>query len=474
MSDQVDLTNAVLQKAGVIEAPSTAAGGSSAPSFDPASVCEKYDLWSCNGKYYWKEDDCFREFGPQDIARSLRVAGYSRREIDDSTTGGKIPSQLDRILDHAVRFRAVAFAGEVAGHKAGVHGKGSKRYLITTSPVIIEPIEGECPIILEFLRVLLGEDGSMRFRLWLKFGFQALRNGRRQQGQCLVLCGPSGKGKGVLQSFIITPVLGGRSANPKKWLLDKDQFNTDLVGAEHLMVEEMPSSNRHDERVALAERIKEICVNHETRQRDMHSKGRSVNPLWRLSMSLNDAPENLRVFPPLIHGFKDKLMFLRTSSEEFLARYDAIEEGFQVFLGLVENELPAFADHLLALEVPEERKDRRYGVCSYVDPVIEDLIYQQEPQSFLLTLIDEMFGESLDFKDDGSGQLNPWTGSATDLKEKLTDSSSKGHTTARKILDSHVSHIGSLLGRLEEKFPERFSRDRDGKARAWTIQPPFS
>jgi len=474
MSDQVELTNAVLQKAGVIKAPSTAADGSSAPSFDPASVCEKYGLWSCNGKYYWRGGDSFLEFGPQDVARALRVEGFSRREIDDSTTGGKIPSQIDRILDHTVRVRAVAFAGEVAGHKAGVYGKGSKRYLITTSPVLIEPLQGECPIILEFLRVLLGEDGSLLFMLWLKFGFQAIRKSQRQQGQCLVLCGRSGKGKGVLQKLIITPVLGGRSANPKKWLLDKDQFNTDLVGAEHLMIEEMPSSVKYDDKVAMAERIKEICVNHETRQRDMHSKGRNVNPLWRLSMSLNDTPENLRMFPPLIDGFDDKLIFLRTSSESFLARYDAMEDGFRVFLRDVESELPAFAAHLLALVVPEELKDRRYGVRSYVDPEIAEMLYQQEPESFLLTLIDEMFGESLDFKDDGSGQLNAWTGSATDLKEKLTDSGSKGHISARKILDGHVSQCGILLGKLEKKFPERFARDRDGKSREWTIQPPSS
>jgi len=191
-------------------------------------------------------------------------------------------------------------------------------------------------------------------------------------------------------------------------------------------------------------------------------------------MSLNDTPENLRMFPPLIDGFDDKLIFLRTSSESFLARYDAMEDGFRVFLRDVESELPAFAAHLLALVVPEELKDRRYGVRSYVDPEIAEMLYQQEPESFLLTLIDEMFGESLDFKDDGSGQLNAWTGSATDLKEKLTDSGSKGHISARKILDGHVSQCGILLGKLEKKFPERFARDRDGKSRAWTIQPPSS
>lgn len=109
-----------------------------------------------------------------------------------------------------------------------------------------------------------------------------------------------------------------------------------------------------------------------------------------------------------------------------------------------------------------------------MDPTIEEMLFDQEPESLLLTLVDDvLFGPgSLDFREDGSGQLNPWKGSATELRDKLTDQDSKGFMTARKLLDGAAEVCGRLLGKLAKKFPERFSEKRTGKKRSWIIQPP--
>ena len=446
------------------------------PTFDPMEVIQKLDLWWKGSKYYFRRegDDGFSELNQAEIARFLRVDfGMDNKPWKDPA-GIMIPGQIDRLLNLVVKERFVDAVAAVAGKKAGVYDFGGGRLLVTSSPKLIEPAAGDCETILSFFTTLLGEDGSLRFRLWLKFGYEALRENRRRHGQFLVLVGPSGRGKSMLQSSIITPILGGREADPKKWLLGDEKFNEELIASEHLKVEEIPSSVRYDDRLTLGERIKELCVNHSQRLRGLHKSAVTVKPQQRLSLSMNDEPERLRCHPPLTGDLRDKELLLRTSNENFFARYDDEEGGPEIFLRAVEKELPAFAAHLLALQVPPSLHDRRYGLRSFVDPTIEEMLFDQEPESLLLTLVDDvLFGPgALDFREDGSGQLNPWRGSATELRDKLTDQESKGFMTARKLLDGAAEVCGRLLGKLAKKFPDRFSEKRTGKKRSWVIQPP--
>jgi hypothetical protein len=474
MSDQAKLTNDLLKKAGVIESSSDSPTG--APSgFDPMPIIEKLDLWWFNGTYYFRRqgDDKFTAMSRDDTSRMLRV-DFGLTNDKMKTPDGVIYGQIDQLLNHLLKERYVMVAANVGGVKAGRYDWGGGRVLVTSSPKVIEPLPGECETILDFIKTLLGEDGGQRFLLWLKFGYEAVKNQCPRPGQCLVLAGLSGKGKGILQTYIISRILGGRHADPKKWLSGAEKFNEELIQSEHLKIEEIPASVRHDERSALGERIKELCVNHTQSLRGMHKSSVTVQPQQRLSMSLNDEPEKLKCLPPLTLDFRDKLLLLKTTSEDFFERYDnETENALTLFLRAVDKELPALATHLIALEVPQSLRDRRYGVRSYIDPEIEERLFELEPESLLLTLIDDcLFPSSLDFKEDGSGELNPWKGSATELREKLIADNFPQFRTARKLLDCAVSECGKLLGKLGKKHPDRFSESRTGKKRSWVIQPP--
>lgn len=446
------------------------------PILDPKDVIEKLDLWWKGSKYYFRRegDDGFSELNQAEIARFLRVDfGMDNKPWKDPA-GALIPGQIDRLLNHVVKFRYVDAVASVAGVKAGFYQDGGARLLVVSTPKLIDPVPGECETILSFLQTLLGEDGSLRFRLWLKVAYEALRDNQRRHGQALVLCGPSGKGKSVLQTKIITAVLGGREADPKSYLSEKTDFNSEMIASEHLKIEEVPSSVGYDKRLTLGERLKELCVNHSQRLHEKNKVAVTVKPQWRLSISLNDEPERLKCLPPLTPDFRDKLLLLGTGKEDFFQRYDGEADPLGCFLSAVAKELPAFCAHLLALEIPETLKDRRYGVRSHVDVTIEELMFEQEPEALLLALVDEvLFGPTcLDFKNDGSGDFNPWEGSATDLRDKLTDQDSKGYMSARKLLDGAAEQCGKLLGKLENKFPDRFHQKRTRKKRCWIIQPP--
>ena len=461
------------------EHPLPAGAVATQPVFDPMEVIKKLDLWWKGSKYYFRRDgdDGFSELNQAEIARFLKVDfGLDNKPLKrpDDPAGGMIPGQIDRVLNHVVKVRYVDFVASVAGHKAGFYDYGNVRLLVTSTPKLIQPVEGHWETIMGFLMTLLGDDGSLRFRLWLKFGYEALRENQRRHGQALVLCGPSGKGKSVLQSKIITAVLAGREADPKSYLSGKTDFNSELIASEHLKIEEIPSSVRYDDRLLLGEKLKELCVNHSQRLHEKNKVAGTVKPQWRVSISLNNEPERLKCLPPLTPDFRDKLLLLKTTDEDYFARYDGETDPLDVFIQAVERELPAFCAHLLSLEVPETLKDRRYGVRSYVDVDIEEQLFEQEPESLLLALVDDvLFGPTaLDFKDDGSGEFNPWEGSATELRDKLSEQGTKGFMTARKLLDGAAEQCGKLLGKLEKKFPERYHQKRSGKKRSWIIQPP--
>ncbi len=479
MSEQTAKTNALLRKKKVLSPEPEPSGGAVAPSFEVVPIVEKLDLWWQGGKYYFRRAgaDGFSELNQAEITRFLKVdfgLGNRPMERPDDPAAARIPGQIDRVLNYVVTHRYIDVVASVAGMKAGFTEQNGFRLLNMTSPTLIEPQAGDCSTILEFIETLLGEAGSLRFLLWLKVGFEALRDSQRRPGQCLVLCGKSGKGKSVLQDVIITGVLGGREADPKSYLLGKTDFNSELISAEHLKVEEIPSSVRYDERVTLGERIKEMCVNHTDRLHAKNRPAQTVKPQRRLSLSLNDEPERLRSLPPLTTDFRDKLLLLKTTDENFFSRYDGIEGGFEVFRDAVKQEMPAFSAHLLAMVVPEHLRDRRYGVRSFVDPEIEEMLFDQEGESILLSIIDEVaFGSSSNLCfDNETGTFTPWEASSTEVVEKLTDQGVKGYTTARKLFEGSADKCGQLLGKLAKKFPNRFEKGRSGARRFWIIKPP--
>ena len=115
----------------------------------------------------------------------------------------------------------------------------------------------------------------------------------------MALAGPAGCGKSLFQS-IITETLGGRVAKAARYMQGGTDFNGDLFEAEHLALEDEFMSARISDRLQLGASIKNFCVS--TRKQSCHRKNRQAVTLpawWRVSITLNDDPEAMRVLPPL-------------------------------------------------------------------------------------------------------------------------------------------------------------------------------
>ena len=334
------------------------------PTIDPNTILDELGLYWLNGSssYFLRRNGRFLELGIAETRRKLRVLGFRSRP--DSEGGEKV-SELDRILDAATERHVVDLAVSIGGTAAGVYDMPGGRVLVRESPRLITPNPGSYDRILDFLCGLLGHTQTDYVLSWLKLAYQALLAGERRPGQCLIIVGPPDCGKSRIQHQIITPLLAGRSADPKSFFFGRTDFNAELVGAEHLLIEEVPASTRHEDRQFFGERIKEIVANDTHR---LHKKNRdavTVCPFWRLSITVNNNPEKLRSLPPLTDDLAEKIIFLEAKPcPEFWTKFERFPDPRGAFREAVARELPAFADFLLKMKIPEDLVGRRYGVRS--------------------------------------------------------------------------------------------------------------
>lgn len=355
--------------------------------------------------------------------------------------------------------------GRWPGWHAGIHRVQNTNILVTTSPTIITPAQGQWPVLSKLLDGMLVDDDlpqQATFFGWTKVGFEALAAKERRPGQALVLAGPAGCGKSLLQN-VLTHVWGGRSAKPYQYMTGGTGFNRDLFTGEHLMVEDEVPSSDYRSRRNFGSKIKDVTVNATQR---LHQKFRDaiiLEPFWRLTVSVNDEPENLMVLPPIDESMADKIILLKVRKGPMPMPTNTDPQR-QKFWSTLMAELPAFLHWLSEWQVPEELRDERYGVVAFHHPELLRAIDDLAPETRMLGLIDdELFVL-------GPGSAKPWTGTARQLEKKLVEADFASAREARRLFSFNTA-CGTYLARLQQKFPVRVSsRTRKG-VRFWTINP---
>jgi len=394
------------------------------------------------------------------VSRKLRASGVSRNRPD----GCQVSPLDERLLDIQERFD-VHYAGPLAGYRAGIYTVGEKRILVTESPRLVPPVQGDWPILAKLIAGLLVDgdcDQRPYFYGWLKVAVEALAKGGIRPGQTLALCGPKDCGKSLLQN-LLTVLLGGRSAKPYQFMAGQTTFNADLFEAEHLQIEDDQSSTDIRARRNFGTSIKALCVNDTQR---LHDKGRrafnGLRPFWRVTITVNDEPENLMVLPPLDDSLEDKLMLLRAFRRPMPMPTDSNEER-DAFMATLRGELPAFVHFLMTWVIPEELRSNRFGVTHYHHPELVEAIDSLAPEQKLLLLLDgELFT---------TPAAGPWHGTAAELEMRLTGMDSRCAHEARKLL-SWSTACGVYLGRLAKRMKERIEYTHNPDSRKWTIRPP--
>jgi hypothetical protein len=408
------------------------------------------DFWATNDRDGWIR------IRASDVRRWLLERGFRGRPKDDENV-----SEVDSLLTAIQRGNDVDYAGPLAGYQAGVYQINGSRILVKDSPVLIVAVPGDWPLLRGIVRNMLGDYQEAFFFGWLKVAIESMAASKFRVGQALTLAGPKDCGKSLVQQ-LITIMLGGRAAKPHRYMSGATPFNADLFGSEHLMVEDEEPSTDIRARRNFGTKIKEICANTVHSCHAKHRSALSLTPFWRVSISVNDEPENLMILPPVDESLTDKLIILKAGRHPMPMATTTDEERAQ-FMDALKSELPHFAHFLFDWQIPADLVSQRYGITHYQHPEILMALGTLAPETRLLELIDsELFG---------SAAPGSWEGTASELERKLTADNSRVRREAGKLF-SFAAACGTYLGRLQKLYPDRFESAHGRTGNRWSIDPP--
>jgi hypothetical protein len=386
----------------------------------------------------------------------LLKAGFSDKEFIGPL------NQLQAIFYRTQTECSVDYAGPLAGHRCGLYRtRAGGRVLVTSEPNLeVFEVPKSDKITLpqhwdRFLSELFSPDPEQipYVMAWLKCARESLLQQDWRPGQTLVLAGPSGSGKSFFQ-HLITEFLGGRGADPYRYMMGLTSFNADLSKAEHLLIEDRAASTDIRTRRRFGTMIKEFTV---CMEMSIHPKGREavVLPVYhRLTISVNDEAENVMLIPPLDDSLLDKLSLFRCG-------YAQLSEDRKENWDNLTKEIPMLAAWLHRWRVPKNMVDPRYGVRAYQNRTLFDLLSELSPEQRLANLIDEVLFVK---------EIGPWTGTAEQLEQTLYRSAFSFQV--EKLLH-FSSACGVYLARLALKWPSRFEARKTGDHKTrWIIRAP--
>jgi hypothetical protein len=392
----------------------------------------------------------------EDVVRRLAQQGKRRKPLEAESI-----SEIDSLLVALQNSHDVDYADSLAGFKQGVYIINLHRILVRDSPKLIQPKPGDWVCLQTIIANMLGKEQALYLFGWLKVAVEALYNSKIRVGQALTLAGPRDCGKSLLQS-LITEILGNRSHKPHRYMSGQTPFNSELFGAEHLIIEDEEASTDIRARRNFGTKIKEICANLTQSCHPKHRTALHLTPFWRLSISVNDEPENLMILPPIDDSLVDKLIILKASKHP-MPLPTATDKQREIFMNTLRGELPAFIHFLLHWTIPESLVSERYGITHFHHPDILQALGVFSPENRLLEIIDaELFN---------SVAPGSWQGKASELERALTADDSKVKREASKLLNFQAT-CGTYLGRLEKLHPDRFERRNTNKGTRWTVNPP--
>lgn len=246
------------------------------------------------------------------------------------------------------------------------------------------------------------------------------------------------------------------------YLQGRTDFNSELFGAEHLILEDGSASTSHMARSALGAGIKTIAVN---KIHQCHGKRRDIInlcPRWRLSISLNNEPERMMILPRLSNDVSDKIILLRAIRHPMPARTETADEKAAFWERLM-DELPGYLHWLeTQFEIPKGWVSLRFGIREFHHPELMEALDELSPAFALLELIDQLepWGKA----------SNEWEGTATELRQLLI-ADDRTRKDGDRLLN-WTNACGQYLGELAKMKPLRVQNARTKDRREWRICAP--
>jgi hypothetical protein len=385
------------------------------------------------------------------------------------------PKSIAAIVRYSEMNFEVDYSGALAGKMPGYYEDNGIKYVVRSGPKLAEPCEGPWPLLRALIEGLLVKSESPEvgkaqwdtFHGWMLNTQTALRDGRRSPQQALCIAGPVDCGKTWLQK-VITLMIGGRGAKTHRYYSGKTDFCAEIATNEHHMIDDdfMPSDMKS--RLAFGSMLKQFTVSTDTVS--IHPKGVDATNLpvfCRVSITVNDQVESLMTLPPLNADIADKICLLKATRFEFPLPIFTAEEK-EAVNNAIRAELPGYFYWLATeFELPEERKDRRFGVNHYHHPLILARMGDCAPEIAYLHLIAHFYGRPAE----GATMPPEITDTAEGFRTTLLGAQDRYVSgEAQKLVGFSTANSSTYLKRLAKKFPNEVFKKKTEKCNKWAIK----
>jgi len=435
------------------------------------SVTDGVLFAAMENKYYRRvAGGTWEGFSQGDTRLHFRMMG-----LRDIVARGEAVSPVDAAIHRIQETQVVQYAGPLAGHKSGLREVNGVKILVTKDPVFPAPARGVFPVTRALLDNMFEWNSEQcNFLLgWLKYGYESYHYGKHRPGQIVAIAGEKDSGKSFIQGVLFTECFGGRTADPMRYMSGRSDFNSDLAAAEHLMIEDAVASTKLDVRRHFGSVSKQFAVN---MKHSIHGKfvnALTLDPRWRVSITLNKEPENICGLPPLDESLEDKLALLLADKKPMPMPVSTLDEK-EAFARTIRAEVPALCHWLLGWSPPAGQACPRFGVVAYHHPVMLEALQDQAPEIKLMALIDRCPVFKLAQGRDG---LPAWGTDAVrvtaeEVEHALSSDDATRFSATR--LFTWQNACGTYLGRLagSPKYRGRVVKADSNRERAWLIYPP--
>jgi hypothetical protein len=261
-----------------------------------------------------------------------------------------------------------------------------------------------------------GRETLPYFLAWFKRLYMALLEGRLDQGQLMILLGPTGRGKTLLTNQIIGRAVGGY-ADASDYLSGNTSFNRDLCGSAMWVVDDQVAASTYADQRKFVELTKRCVANPRLEYHAKYADAVSLPWAGRVAMSLNLDANSLAALPTLDSSNRDKIIALRLNSEHKVSfRSNSDTES------TIADELPFFLKWLVDYTPPDYVvSSNRFGVQTYIDPFIEAAAYDNSSRSEIAELV-EFFARKFREGSEACGLPETpkvWVGTLTDFQVVL-------------------------------------------------------
>lgn len=374
------------------------------------------DIWY-DGKLYYKlkPGPAFQEFKSDfEMSRHLRC---EFRMLDKRDDDG-ISSMVDRALELIREINSVTSAGSFVYFPPGlIMGEGGQKFLNTCVVEPVAPAEGPVawgegfPLLAHFISNLLPDEFERTHLIWELAHFaRSAVNKTPGNGHAIQFYGGRGIGKTWFLDIVLRPLFGSISVDAASYLSGQREHTGEIFSAPLWTINDVSLSLSAAQRATFTARLKNTVAEHWHVQHFKFKQPAKVQWLGRVYMTANDDPASIRSMAiNLDDTIMDKVCAYHCGST-------IPWEGAFPSAAAILIELPYFMRFLVDVEIDAEWHDPRFGVKSYINPLIKKHMDETSSAGNLqIALIDAMQFRRQEKNEDA------WVTTLVDLWRELKD-----------------------------------------------------